>query len=273
MARIRTIKPEFWSNEKLSELSIHAHIFAAGLINHCDDEGFFNANPKMIGILIFPLREDYRSTTVVLEELECIGFIRRYSGSDGRVYGHIINFKLHQVINKPTASKIKDLIGLPLDYRSTTVVLPAGSGSGSGRELEGDRNGKEETILLTSPEADPEKKNTKRKTLLASSFFSSQENETLNAKAVKEKVEKPDDVSEECWKYFLGHRRLKKALVTTRVIESIRSEANKASMTLEEALDTTVNKGWTSFNSEWIKNDANLKQQQQIDPFKGKKRI
>ncbi len=126
MARIRTIKPDFWRDESLSSISSEAALLAIGLLNHADDEGYFNANPKLIESDVFPLRELSRSTTVLLKELFGIGYIRMFKGSDNKQYGQIVNFEKHQVINKKVPSKIKDLIDVPYDYGSDTVVLPSG---------------------------------------------------------------------------------------------------------------------------------------------------
>ena len=68
MARIRTIKPEFWRNEALSNISSEACLLAIGLLNHCDDEGYFNANPKLVESDVFPLRNLSNTTTVLLRE-------------------------------------------------------------------------------------------------------------------------------------------------------------------------------------------------------------
>ena len=57
MARIRTIKPEFWAHEDLSELPEATHMLAAALLNYADDEGYFNANPMLIKAACSPLRE------------------------------------------------------------------------------------------------------------------------------------------------------------------------------------------------------------------------
>lgn len=126
MARIRTIKPEFWRDEELASVSPEACLLALGLLNHCDDEGYFNANPKLVESDIFPLRELKSKTTVLLQELCKIGYLVVFQGSDGKTYGCIKNFHKHQVINKKTSSKIKHLCELPHDYGSDTVVLPMG---------------------------------------------------------------------------------------------------------------------------------------------------
>ena len=107
--RIRTVKPEFWSNEKLSECSESAHMFAAALLNYCDDEGYFNANPKLIQAALYPLREPSVSVHGMLTELSNIDYLRLGDGSDGRRYGWVVNFTDHQKINRPSQSKIKHL--------------------------------------------------------------------------------------------------------------------------------------------------------------------
>lgn len=137
MARIRTIKPEFWRDEALASVSPEACLLALGLLNHCDDEGYFNANPKLVESDIFPLRELKGKTTVLLQELCKIGYLLVFQGSDGKTYGCVKNFEKHQVINKKTPSKIKHLCELPHNYGSDAVVLPVGKeGNGSGKEVE-----------------------------------------------------------------------------------------------------------------------------------------
>lgn len=138
MPRIRTIKPEFWSNDKLSALPVETHMFAAALLNHCDDEGFFNANPQLIGVQMFPVRDEYRTSTVHLQELSNQGFLELLNGVDGRVYGRVINFIEHQVINKPKPSKIREKIIVPYEYGIDTVSVPVG------KERNRERKGKEE---------------------------------------------------------------------------------------------------------------------------------
>jgi len=109
MARIRTIKPEFWQHEDLSELPEATHMLAAALLNHADDEGYFNANPRLLQAQCFPLREPSVSVQESLIHLSNVGYIRLYEGSDGKSYGHIVAFLEHQKVNRPTPSKIKHL--------------------------------------------------------------------------------------------------------------------------------------------------------------------
>src|SRR6185312_14740775 len=96
MARIRTIKPEFWRHEALSALPESTHMLAAALLNYADDEGFFNANPRLIAGEIYTLRAPLVPVEQSLAELAGIGFIRLGSAADGRRYGHIVTFEKHQ---------------------------------------------------------------------------------------------------------------------------------------------------------------------------------
>lgn len=140
MARIRTIKPEFWTDEDMAEVSEAACLLAIGLLNYADDEGYFNANPKLIKAAVFPIREPSVTIPVMLRELSNHGYLSMFSTSDSRHFGLIQNFAKHQVVNKPRPSKIKGMELLPYDYGSTTGSLPLGMDQGSG-------NGKDKTPL------------------------------------------------------------------------------------------------------------------------------
>ncbi|WP_272574606.1 DnaT-like ssDNA-binding domain-containing protein [Providencia sp. PROV247] len=126
MARIRTIKPTFWTDEDMADISEAACLLAIGLLNYADDEGYFNANPKLIKAAVFPIRETSGSIPVLLQELSNCGYISLFSAQDGKRYGLINNFTKHQVVNKKTPSKIKELNLLPENYGSDTGGLPLG---------------------------------------------------------------------------------------------------------------------------------------------------
>src|SRR5262249_39377952 len=119
MARIRTIKPDFWKHEALSELPEATHMLAAALLNYADDEGYFNANPKLIKAELLPLREPSVSIHDSLTHLAKIGYVRLGSAPDGRRYGRVVTFNEHQRVNRPIPSKIKD-VGIVWEDASTT---------------------------------------------------------------------------------------------------------------------------------------------------------
>ena len=63
MARIRTIKPEFWEDEKLTKLPLHARLLFIGTWNFADDNGLLLANPVLMKSHIFPY-EDIGISTI-----------------------------------------------------------------------------------------------------------------------------------------------------------------------------------------------------------------
>lgn len=148
MARIRTIKPEFWTDEDMAEVSEAACLLAIGLLNYADDEGYFNANPKLIKAAVFPIREPSVTIPVMLRELSNQGYLTLFSTSDSKHFGMISNFAKHQVVNKPRPSKIRELELLPYNYGSTTGDLPLGMDQGSG-------NGKENPSLRANENSEP----------------------------------------------------------------------------------------------------------------------
>lgn len=106
MARIRSIKPAFWSDEGTAELSIPARLLVIGLISSADDEGRFLASTAAIAGFVFP-HDDHPSTKVRrwLDEIEAQGIIRLYS-VNRREYGAFPNWTKHQKISHPQPSII-----------------------------------------------------------------------------------------------------------------------------------------------------------------------
>lgn len=108
MARIRTIKPEFWKHEALSELPEATHMLAAALLNYADDEGYFNAHPKLVQAECSPLREPSVPIPDSLRSLQATGYIELGTGEDGKRYGRIVSFTEHQRVSHPAKSKIAE---------------------------------------------------------------------------------------------------------------------------------------------------------------------
>lgn len=108
MPRIRTIKPEFWRNKQLAALPPFTRLVAIALLNVADDEGYFEADVALIRGDVFPFEENCVSIHGALSELSRIGYVElRESSNKGQV-GLILAFQKHQVINRPTPSKIRD---------------------------------------------------------------------------------------------------------------------------------------------------------------------
>lgn len=102
--RIRTVKPEFFRDEKIKSLSRDARLLAIGLISRSDDRGRQANEERAIVGHTFPggdvsLRQLAKWTGDIL----AVGFARLY-GEAPFEYLWLPNFWKHQVINKPTES-------------------------------------------------------------------------------------------------------------------------------------------------------------------------
>lgn len=107
--RIRTIKPEFWTNEALCQCSEFTRLLALALLNWSDDEGYFIANPIIIKGHLFPFYDDSTIVRRSIDDLSRIGWIEVGKDHEGRAVGRVINFEKHQRIDRPKASKIKEI--------------------------------------------------------------------------------------------------------------------------------------------------------------------
>ena len=121
--RIRTVKPTFWTNEKMSVLPDFTRLVALALLNYADDSGYFWANPKMIRGALFPFEEDSKRILGTLAQLSDEGYLRLGKTADGRDVGHIISFRKHQRIDKPTDSEIEQLASFEEASKNTQRVL------------------------------------------------------------------------------------------------------------------------------------------------------
>ena len=90
-----------------------------------------------------------------------------------------------------------------------------------------------------------------------------QEPLTINHKPIKRNtatfVAPPDGVSLSVWKDFLKIRAAKKAPMTDTALDGIRQEAEKAGITLADALSTCCARGWQGFKAKWLDDDARSK--------------
>lgn len=133
MARIRTIKPDFFRHEELvkaeKESGLPLRLAFAGLWTVSDREGLFKWKPSEIKLDIFPYEEV--DMPKILEALRYYGFIIQYE-TDGKVYGFIPTFKDHQVINNREAPS-----KLPKPRVTEQSVTRHGLAQGEGKGREG----------------------------------------------------------------------------------------------------------------------------------------
>lgn len=100
------IDPSFWTDEKLSEISIQARIMFIGMWNFADDEGILRLRPEYIKSSIFPYDDiELGEIKSWIDILIKINLIYAYQ-INGQSYGIILNFLKHQSINRPVPSKL-----------------------------------------------------------------------------------------------------------------------------------------------------------------------
>jgi len=107
MARIRTIKPEIWTDEKLGTCSILARLNFKGLISLADDEGRGRGSVRglLSGLHGFTRDVTEEAMDNALGELEAAGMVVFYT-IGGQRYYFVKNFAKHQKIDRPSPSKL-----------------------------------------------------------------------------------------------------------------------------------------------------------------------
>jgi len=136
MARIRSIKPEFWTSEQVVECSPTARLLFIGLWNFCDDYGAHPYAPKTIKMQVFPGDEfTINQIEKWLKELSDSGLIKTYH-IDSIKYLLVTGWH-HQKIEKPNRRYPEPV---QFDDQSTTNRQPLADSSppeGKGREGKG----------------------------------------------------------------------------------------------------------------------------------------
>ena len=105
MPRIRTIVPEFWEDERFSNVSLPACLLYIGMKNFADDSGVILANETIIKSKVFPAREDIRKQQVSgwLQELIENSILVPFTFENKSYY--VMDFSSER-IDKPQKSKI-----------------------------------------------------------------------------------------------------------------------------------------------------------------------
>lgn len=230
MARIRTIKPEFFTHYELflaeSESGLPLRTAYAGLFTLADREGRFKWIPPQLKLGCLPY--DDLDFSRVLDALATRDFIKKYRVK-GVDYGVILAFKEHQVINNKEKRSILPGIdesdSTPCDAETSTrdsrVEHASTSrevnsqGEGKGRE----GKGKEQDILAVSSEPPPneekhlpeiskseKKKSSPRRRKLPNDFLLTEERATA-AQTYWLGVGRADLVAQFEFEKFLNHHR------------------------------------------------------------------
>jgi uncharacterized phage protein (TIGR02220 family) len=102
MARIRTIKPEFWTSEQVADCSPAARLLFIGIWNFCDDHGLHPASTRRLKMEVFPSDTiSDHEIEAMINELLLARLLYAYQ-VDGKSYWQVTGWAKHQKIEKPT---------------------------------------------------------------------------------------------------------------------------------------------------------------------------
>src|SRR6202008_1352454 len=144
MARIRTIKPEFWQDEKIALLPPYARLLYIGMWNMSDDYGTVRSTPAFLKSQIFPYDEQMRTKDLStwIDSLTKAQMLEPFE-YNGQGFFNIRTFNEHQKIDKPSKPivPLNEKNKLLAEYSPNT---PRVEGDPSGLEGKGKEQGKEE---------------------------------------------------------------------------------------------------------------------------------
>ena len=159
MARIRTIKPEFWEDEKIGRLPIPCRLFFIGCWNFADDFGCIKGNAALLKSQIFPYDENLRVSEVkkwidaLVDARMLIPIIHAEES-----YYYIRTFRSHQIIDKRYDKSyigkeiITDLINNALREHHVDTTLTHSEHHVDTQEEKEKEKEKEKVILKTIPD-------------------------------------------------------------------------------------------------------------------------
>ena len=209
MARARNIKPGFFRNCDLVELSFEARLLFIGLWTLSDREGRIEDRPKQIKMELFPA--DNMDCDQLLGDLFKIGMIDRYEQGGLKII-QVINFKRHQNPHvDEKQSTLPDRLG---NIAIRNNKLGKHSASTVQAQCKDDKNTvpillNPESLILNPDLLNPDLLNPERGTMSEG---------TKNVKKTRDKparfepleMELPECINPSAWKEWIGYRRSRK---------------------------------------------------------------
>lgn len=145
MARIRTIKPEFWSDPDVVSCSFEARLFFIGCWNHADDYGVLKDEPERLRLQVMPA-DDVDAELIVYQLVEKNLLVKMVTPGGVPVLV-VRTFQQHQKVDQRSAARYGD--------PSTFTKVPAESPqlpTTEGKGREGISKGSENPSCSTSVE-------------------------------------------------------------------------------------------------------------------------
>jgi DNA-binding transcriptional ArsR family regulator len=106
VARIRSIKPAFFTSLTITSLPVPTRLTFIGLWTYVDDDGRAVDDPRLVKAEVWPLDDKITASVIGrhLGELEKAHLVERYV-HDGRRYLRVRGWREHQVVNRPKPSR------------------------------------------------------------------------------------------------------------------------------------------------------------------------
>lgn len=152
MARIRTIKPEWWTQESVIECSMNARLLYLGMNNFADDQGNIEGHLGTVKALVFPADSiDVRPLLLELCRNEMLIPYQEVTGEKTRTYYHITTFDVDQRIDRPGKPRCPDfdqskIVPHSFLEHSTTNVDEHSTNNHGGKGREGRGIGRDKPI-------------------------------------------------------------------------------------------------------------------------------
>lgn len=150
MAKIRTIKVEFWTSEQVVNCSINARLLFIGMWNFCDDDGNHPASCSRLKMEIFPADPfSFCDIQNWVDELLRVDLLIEYE-YESKLYWHVTGWD-HQTIARPFYKFPK-----PTDPKavlrqcSSSAQAVLGQCSGTAVNGNGNGNGNGNLYILSS---------------------------------------------------------------------------------------------------------------------------
>jgi hypothetical protein len=102
MARIRTIKPEFWTDSKIVQLSPLARLLFIGIWNFADDYGTVEADPLQLKLKVLPAEPC--NAEDLIDELMKVGLLVAMSNGPD-TFWQVAGWERHQKVDRRSKSQ------------------------------------------------------------------------------------------------------------------------------------------------------------------------
>jgi hypothetical protein len=119
MARIRSVKPELWTDSKVVGLSPLARLLWLGSWNFADDYGCMPADPVQLKLRVLPAEPC--DAEGLVDELLKADLLERLKSAEGESFWHVTNWEKHQKIDK----RATPMFGLPDSWSADSPRIPA----------------------------------------------------------------------------------------------------------------------------------------------------